>query len=89
MSKRIRRHQKQCKRSFRIRRSVQSLIPVEEIWEDGIFRSGGFYSKCYRFADVNFKVASDDYKEKFLNAYASNVIKSIDSDAFGQLSHYH
>lgn len=41
MSKRIRRHQKQCKRSFRIRRSVQSLIPVEEIWEDGIFRSGG------------------------------------------------
>lgn len=85
MSKRIRRHQKQCKRSFRIRRTVQSLIPVEEIWEDGIFRSGSFYSKCYRFVDVNFKVASDDYKEKFLNAYASNVIKSIDSDAFGQI----
>lgn len=88
MSKRLSRFKKERKRKFKIPRRVQDLIPVDKIWEDGIFLTGKFYSKCYRFADINFKVASDEYKKEMLNRYAA-ILGSLDCEAFAQIGTFH
>ena len=55
---------KQDKEKFVIPRSVQDAIPVKAIWEDGIFLvSKNKYSKCYKFSDINYAVASREDKE--------------------------
>lgn len=65
---------------FRIPRSVQQSIPIQRIFRDGIWLSGGKYSKTWRFADINYSVAShDDQMEMFL-AYCG-VLNSLPTDA--------
>ena len=44
MSKTLSRFKKQRKRKFKVPRRVQDLIPVDRFWEDGIFKTGSFYS---------------------------------------------
>jgi len=88
MSKTLNKFKKQRKRPFKVPRRVQALIPVDQIWEDGIFKTGNFYSKCYRFADINFKVASDDHKKDMLNRYAA-ILGSLDCEAFAQIGTFH
>ena len=88
MSKTLSRFKKQRKRKFKVPRRVQDLIPVDMIWEDGIFKTGIFYSKCYRFADINFKVASDEHKKEMLNRYAA-LLGSLDCEAFAQIGTFH
>ena len=56
---------KQDKEKFVIPRSVQDAIPINAIWEDVIFFIGkNKYSKCYKFSDINYAVASRDDKEE-------------------------
>lgn len=88
MSKRLNRFKKERKRKFKIPRWVQHLIPIDEIWEDGIFKTGVFYSKCYRFNDINFKVASDEHKKDMLNRFAA-LIGVLDCDAHVQIGVFH
>lgn len=88
MSKRLSRFKKERKRKFKVPRCVQHLIPIDEIWEDGTFRTGVFYSKCYRFADINFKVASDDHKREMLNHYAA-LLGVLDCDSHVQIGAFH
>ena len=88
MSKRLSRFKKERKRKFKVPRCVQHLIPIDEIWEDGIFKTGAFYSKCYRFADINFKVASDDHKREMLNRYAA-LLGVLDCDSHVQIGTFH
>ena len=55
---------KQDKEKFVIPRNVQDIIPIKTLWEDGIFLVGkNKYSKCYRFSDINYAVASKEDKE--------------------------
>ena len=89
MSKAQKRYSKQRKQKYEIHRSVQSLIPIDAIWEDGIFKSGNFYSKCYRFADINYKVASDKDKQGMLDRYATYVLNGIDNNAIAQIGAFH
>ena len=84
MAKTLIRFKKQRKRKFKVPHRVQDLIPVDMIWKDGIFKTGAFYSKCYRFADINFKVASDEHKKDMLNRYAA-LLGSLDCEAFAQI----
>ena len=45
------------KEKYRVPRRVQDLIPIDGIWNDGIFHGGNAYSKTYRFSDIRFEVA--------------------------------
>ena len=72
---------KQDKEKFVIPRSVQDAIPVKAIWEDGIFLvSKNKYSKCYKFSDINYAVASSEDKEAMFLEY-SELLNSFDTGA--------
>lgn len=72
---------KKDKEKFVVPRSVQDLIPVKTIWEDGIFLVGkNKYSKCYRFSDINYAVASREDKEAMFLGY-SELLNSFDTGA--------
>ena len=72
---------KQDKEKFVIPRSVQDAIPVKAIWEDGIFLvSKNKYSKCYKFSDINYAVASREDKEAMFIEY-SELLNSFDTGA--------
>ena len=72
---------KQDKEKFVIPRSVQDAIPVKAIWEDGIFLvSKNKYSKCYKFSDINYAVASREDKEGMFLEY-SELLNSFDTGA--------
>ncbi len=72
---------KQDKERFVVPKSVQDAIPVKTIWEDGIFLVGkNKYSKCYKFSDINYAVASRDDKEAMFLEY-SEVLNSFDTGA--------
>lgn len=57
----------QDKEKFKVPRKVQDLIPIKNIWPDGIFKVGNKFSKSFRFSDINYLVAS---REDTLKRYA-------------------
>ena len=72
---------KQDKEEFVVPKNVQDVIPVKRMWEDGIFLVGkNKYSKCYRFSDINYAVASKNDKEGMFLEY-SELLNSFDVGA--------
>ena len=72
---------KQYKEEFVVPNNVQDVIPVKRIWEDGIFLVGkNKYSKCYRFSDINYAVASKNDKEGMFLEY-SELLNSFEVGA--------
>lgn len=70
---------KQDKEKFKVPKSVQNIIPVDVIWEDGIFLVGNNkYSKSYKFLDINYAVASREDKEAMFLDY-SELLNSLDT----------
>lgn len=80
MIKTLRRTMKQDKERFVIPKSVQQAIPIRVIWPDGIFAVGNKFSKSFRFADINYAVASREDKETMFLSY-SELLNSFDSGA--------
>ena len=77
---------KQDKEEFVVPKGVQDVIPVNRIWEDGIFLVGkNKYSKCYRFSDINYVVASRNDKEGMFLEY-SELLNSFDTGATTKLT---
>ena len=77
---------KQDKEKFVIPKGVQDIIPIQAIYEDGIFLVGkGKYSKMFRFDDINYAVASRDDKEAMFLEY-SELLNSLDSGATTKLT---
>ena len=68
MMKSIRTLVRQDQEKYVIPRRVQDVIPIQKIWEDGIFLTGGRYAKTFRFTDINYQVASEPDKEKMSGA---------------------
>jgi hypothetical protein len=59
---------KQDKEQFTVPKSVQDAIPIRRIWPDGVFQFGSKFSKCIRFSDINYAIASkEDKTAMFLN----------------------
>lgn len=76
---------KRDREGFRIPKSVQDIIPVKTVWNDGIFRVGNAYSKSFMFSDINYAMMSpDDTKELFLKY--SDVINSFECGATYKLT---
>ncbi len=72
---------KQDKEGFDIPKSLQDTIPLTRIWKDGIFLCGkNKYSKCYKFTDINYAVASRSDKEGMFLDY-SELLNSFDLGA--------
>ncbi len=72
---------KQDKEEFIVPTGVQDVIPITRIWQDGIFLVGkNKYSKCYRFTDINYAVASRSDKESMFIDY-SELLNSFDTGA--------
>ena len=68
------------KEKFKVPRSVQDIIPVKAIWEDGIFLVGkNKYSKSFKFLDINYAVASKEDKEAMFLEY-SELLNSFDTE---------
>ena len=53
MIKSLKRANKEEQVKYSVPRKVQDIIPIERIWEDGIFRVGNKFSKTFRFTDIN------------------------------------
>ena len=69
---------KQDKEKFTVPRSVQDIIPIRRIWLDGIFQFGSKFSKCIRFSDINYAIASkEDKTAMFLNY--SELLNALDT----------
>lgn len=81
MIKTLRNIFKQDKEKFAVPKSVQQAIPIQMIWEDGIFRVGkNKFARTYKFVDINYAVASlEDKKAMFLEY--SELLNSFDSGA--------
>jgi hypothetical protein len=71
---------RQDKEHLNIPRSVQQVIPVKRIWPDGIWLVGNKYSKCWRFTDINYAIASKEDKTSMFLDY-SELLNALDSNA--------
>ena len=69
---------KQDKESYKVPKSVQDYIPIQKMWDDGIFKVGNRYTKTFRFDDINYAVASREDKEAMFLEY-SELLNSLDS----------
>lgn len=78
---------RQEKEKYKIPRKVQDIIPIQCIWKDGIFKSGGKFSKTFKFTDINYLVASREDKESMFLTY-SELLNSLDSGASTKLTIY-
>ena len=76
MMKSIRTLVRQDREKYVIPRRVQDVIPIQKIWADGIFLTGGWYAKTFRFTDINYQVASEPDKEKMFRGYSA-IINSL------------
>lgn len=66
-----------------IPRSVQQSIPVDEIFADGIWRSGEVFSQMWRISDINFSMLSDSNK-RILQSQYGVVYAGIPSDCWAK-----
>ena len=72
---------KNDKEKFVIPKGVQDIIPVQAIYDDGIFKVGkDKYAKSFKFSDINYAVASREDKEAMFLEYAE-LLNSFDSGA--------
>ena len=65
---------------FFIPRSVQQSIPVQRIFRDGIWQSNGKFTQTWRFADINYTLASHEDQEDMFRSYCA-VLNSLPTDA--------
>ena len=81
MIKTLRNMSKQDREKFVVPKSVQAVIPMKTVWEDGIFLVGkNKYAKTYKFEDINYAVASREDKEAMFLEY-SELLNALDSGA--------
>ena len=77
----------QDKEKYSVPKRVQDVIPISCIWGDGIFKTGGKFSKSYKFTDINYMVASREDKENMFLTY-SELLNSLDSGATTKITIY-
>lgn len=76
---------KQEKTKLKIPRSVQEAIPIQRVWEDGIFQLGNRFSKSFSFTDINYQIASKEDKTAMFLDY-SQLLNALDSGASAKIT---
>ena len=46
----------QNKEKYKVPKSVQDTIPIDVVYDDGIFQMGKNFSKTFKFTDINFMI---------------------------------
>lgn len=71
---------------IKIPRSVQEVIPIQKIWEDGVIRvSRNRYSYCFKFTDINYAIASKEDREAMFLKYC-DLLNSLDTSCVWKLT---
>ena len=69
----------QDKEKFIIPKSVQQVIPIQTIWNDGIFKIGkNKFSKTFKFTDINYCVLSKEDRKTMFKKYVA-IVGSLDT----------
>ena len=67
-------------------KSVQDLIPVSAVWDDGIFElEQGKYSKTYQFTDINYNTVSEETRRNILFKYV-DLLNSFDNEILTKIT---
>ncbi len=67
-------------------KSVQDLIPVSAVWDDGIFELfDGSYSKTFQFTDINYNTVSEETRRNILFKYV-DLLNSFDNEALTKIT---
>mgnify|MGYP003291466878 FL=1 len=70
---------------YRVPRTVRDVIPIDQIWNDGIFRCGNKFTKTFRFTDINYSVASREDQEVMFLSY-SELLNSLDNGCAAKIT---
>ena len=70
---------------YRVPRTVRDVIPIDQIWNDGIFRCGNKFTKTFRFTDINYSVASREDQEIMFLSY-SELLNSLDNGCAAKIT---
>ncbi len=70
-----------------IPKSVQQSIPIKRVYRDGIMQCGQYFSKTWRFSDINYAVASDDDQLEMFLAHSA-ILNGLPTDAFAKITVY-
>ena len=76
---------KRDQRRYRRPRTVRDVIPVDRVWEDGIYQLGNKFSKSVRLKDVNYKAAGQDRRNQIMENYAA-LLDGIETNAMVKLT---
>lgn len=68
-------------------KSVQDSIPIEKIYDEGIWKCGNNFSKTWIMSDINFAVASEEDKRTMLLQYCS-FLNSLPTEATIKITIY-
>ena len=71
----------------KIPKRVQEIIPIDKIYDDGIFLSDKKYTKTFIFTDVNYCVTSKENRENLFRKY-SEMLNTFDPFIEYQFSIY-
>lgn len=69
----------------KIPRRAQDLVPVDQVWDDGVFRFGNFYSRSYAFDEVNFLGLPERRKREILGEY-TDILMNAGVRGFAQIT---
>ena len=72
---------------IKIPKRVQGIIPIDKVYDDGIFLSGKKYTKTFIFTDVNYSVTSKENRENMFRKY-SEMLNTFDPFVEYQFSIY-
>ena len=70
---------------FKIPRSVHQSIPIKRVWQDGIWQVNGRFSQTWRFADINYSLASYEDQRDMFTSYCG-VLNSLPTDAVTKIT---
>ena len=70
---------------FKIPRSVQQSIPIQRVWQDGIWQVNGRFRQTWRFADINYSLASYEDQRDMFTSYCG-VLNSLPTDAVTKIT---
>lgn len=70
---------------FKIPRSVQQSIPIQRVYRDGIWQVGNKFSRTWRFADINYSVASHEDQQEMFLSYCG-VLNSLPAGATAKIT---
>lgn len=73
------------KEKITIPKSVQDAIPIQRIWQDGIFQIGSRFSKTFSFTDINYSIAGKEDKTAMFLDY-SEFLNALDSGASAKIT---